>query len=154
MTKKYYSSVASSILVMGMVMSTSDVVAHTPPQHAKVYFVDLESRAVVNSPFKVKFGIKGFGIVPAGTKGKERHKAGHHHLLVNVDKLPDMDEPIPRDTRYIHFDQGETETLLELPRGRHTLQLLLGDENHEPQDPPLYSKKITVIVSDLLAGRK
>ncbi|MES9885537.1 MAG: DUF4399 domain-containing protein [Candidatus Sedimenticola sp. 6PFRAG1] len=30
--------------------------------------------------------------------------------------------------------------------GEHTLQLLLGDEDHEPQDPPLYSKQITITV--------
>jgi hypothetical protein len=29
---------------------------------------------------------------------------------------------------------------------KHTLQLLLGDCHHVPHDPPLYSKKITIIV--------
>lgn len=153
MRKKTYSSIAAPMLVMGMVLATN-AVAHTPPRHAKVYFVDLENGAMVNSPFRVKFGIEGFGIVPAGTKGKERHKAGHHHLLVDVDKLPDMDEPIPVDARHLHFDKGETETVMTLPSGRHTLQLLLGDEDHEPQDPPLFSKKITVIVGDTLAREK
>ena len=36
--------------------------------------------------------------------------------------------------------------MLELPPGKHTLQLLLDDEQHEPQDPPLISEKITVTV--------
>lgn len=153
MRKKTYSSIAAPMLVMGMVLATN-AVAHTPPRHAKIYFVDLENGAVVYSPFRVKFGIEGFGIVPAGTKGKERHKAGHHHLLVDVDKLPDMDGPIPRGAGYLHFDNGETETFLRLPSGRHTLQLVLGDEDHEPQDPPLISEKITVIVSDTLAKEK
>ena len=67
-------------------------------------------------------------------------------LLVDVEQLPDIDEPIPRDAHYIHFDGGEIETLLELPSGRHTLQLLLGEEEHEPHDPPLVSDKINVIV--------
>jgi hypothetical protein len=153
MRKRTYSAIAAPMLVLGMVVA-SNAVAHTPPGHAKIYFADLKDGAVVNSPLKVKFGIKGFGIVPAGTKGKERHKAGHHHLLVDVDKLPDMDEPIPRDSRHLHFDRGETETLVELSSGRHTLQLLLGDEDHEPQDPPLISRKITVVVSDMLAIQK
>jgi hypothetical protein len=122
------------------------VVAHAPPDHARVFFIGLKNEAVVNSPFKVKFGIKGFGITPAGTKGKGRHIGGHHHLLVDVEQLPDLDDAIPRDEHHLHFDGGETETLLELPPGRHTLQLLLGDEQHEPQDPPLYSDKITITV--------
>ncbi len=120
--------------------------AHTPPPDARVFFVGLKDGAVVESPFKVKFGIEGFGITPAGTKGKIRHQAGHHHLLVDVDQLPDLDGPIPRDERHLHFDGGETETVLDLPPGEHTLQLLLGDEEDEPQYPVLMSEKITVQV--------
>jgi hypothetical protein len=135
--------IAISILLFAFV---SVVGAHTPPEHARVYFIGLKDGAVVDSPFRVQFGIQGFGITPAGTTGKERHSAGHHHLLVDVDPLPDMDEAIPRDTHHLHFDAGETEILLELPPGKHTLQLLLGDEEHEPQDPPLISEKITITV--------
>ncbi len=120
--------------------------AHSPPKDARIYFLGLEDGAVVKSPLKVRFGMEGFGIVPAGFKGKQRHTAGHHHLLVDVERLPEMDEAIPRDENHIHFDQGETETMLELPPGIHTLQLLLGDEQHEPQDPPLISDRIRITV--------
>lgn len=120
--------------------------AHTPPPDARVFFIGIEDGAVVESPFSVKFGIEGFGITPAGTKGKIRHKAGHHHLLVDVESLPDLDAPIPRDEHHLHFDAGETETMLDLPPGEHTLQLLLGDEDHEPQYPVLKSEKITIEV--------
>ncbi len=139
------SRLISFIAVMLLLMAAV-AQAHTPPTSAKVYFFGLMDGAVVKSPFKVKFGIKDFGITPAGTTGKRRHIAGHHHLLVDVEQLPDMDETIPRDKNHIHFDKGETETLLELPSGRHTLLLLLGDEQHEPHDPPLVSEKITIIV--------
>ncbi|MBT2971452.1 MAG: DUF4399 domain-containing protein [Candidatus Thiodiazotropha sp. (ex Ctena orbiculata)] len=120
--------------------------AHTPPEGARVFFIGLEDGAVVSSPVTLKFGIEKFGITPAGTKGKRRHTAGHHHLLVDLNQPPDLDEPIPRDAQHIHFDQGETEVQLELSPGRHTLQLLLGDEDHEPHDPPLISEKITITV--------
>ena len=120
--------------------------AHTPPDHAKVFFENIKDGDVVQSPVTIKFGIEGFGITPAGTKGKIRHTAGHHHLLVNVDPLPDLESPIPRDEKHLHFDLGETETTLNLPPGKHTLQLLLGDEQHEPQAPALYSKKISITV--------
>ncbi len=141
-----FSKSLSIVLTLTMFLVTTMAIAHTPPQHAKVYFIEMEEGAVVQSPFMVKFGIQGFGITPAGTKDKRRHTAGHHHLLVDMEQLPDLDEAIPQDARHIHFDQGETEALLELAPGRHTLQLLLGDEQHEPQDPPLYSDKITIIV--------
>lgn len=135
-----------TIAVLGLISYQSVVSAHTPPKHARVYFQNLQDGATVKSPFKVMFGIDGFGITPAGTRGKKRHTAGHHHLLIDVPELPDLDEAIPRDERHRHFDQGETETLLELSPGKHTLQLLLGDEQHEPQDPALYSKQIRIMV--------
>ena len=139
-----FSSKLPAVLIALLAMSVA--VAHSPPEGARIYFIGLENGAVVKSPFKVRFGIEGFGIVPAGTAGKQRHSGGHFHLLVNVERLPDMDAPIPRDASHIHFDRGETEGLLELPPGRHSLQLLLGDEEHEPQDPPLLSDKIYITV--------
>ena len=131
-------------LVLLMLVSTAQ--AHTPPSGAKVYFIGLNDGAVVQSPFKVRFGIEGFGVTSAGTTGKIRHTAGHHHLLVNLESLPSMDEPIPRDDSHIHFDKGEVEALIDLPPGKHSLQLLLGDEDHEPQEPPLLSEKIGITV--------
>lgn len=119
---------------------------HTPPDHARVYFVDIKDGDVVKASLHVEFGIEGFGVVPAGYTGKERHKAGHFHLLLDVQELPDMDAPIPRGAQHIHYDQGEREAVLELTPGKHTLQLLLGDEEHEPHAPPLMSEKITIIV--------
>lgn len=133
----------TALLLLLMSLTVS---AHSPPPNARVFFIGIEDGSVVESPFKVAFGIEGFGITPAGTQGKIRHSAGHHHLLVDVETLPDLDAPIPRDAHHLHFDGGETETLLELPPGEHTLQLLLGDEDHEPQYPVLMSEKLTIQV--------
>ena len=77
-------------------------------------------------------------IVPAGI---DKPKSGHHHLLVNVDQLPNMKMPIPADKNHLHFGKGQTEATLELPKGKHTLQLLLGNYLHVPHSPPLISKK-------------
>jgi len=122
--------------------------AHSPSEHARVYFIGLEDGAVVKCPIKVKFGVEGYGIVPAGIRDKRRHTGGHYHLLVDVKEKPALDEPIPRDVRHIHLDGGERETVLDLPPGEHTLQLLLGDEEHESLDPPLISKKIHITVEE------
>ena len=80
------------------------------------------------------------GVAPAGI---EKANTGHHHLMVDA-ALPPFDEPIPTDFNHLHFGAGQTEAQITLPPGRHTLQLLLGDENHMPHDPPVYSKQITV----------
>ncbi len=134
------------LITLVLLLTSLSAAAHTPPPDARVFFIGIEDGAVVESPFEVKFGIEGFGITPAGTKGKIRHKAGHHHLLIDVDTPPDLDNPIPRDQHHLHFDQGQTEAVLELPPGKHTLQLLLGDEEHEPQAPALMSEKISIQV--------
>lgn len=93
-------------------------------------------------PFRVWFGLRYMGVAPADVKYPN---TGHHHLLVDAD-LPSMDEKIPSDRNHLHFGGGQTETMLELPRGKHTLQLLLGDFDHIPHNPPIYSKKITIYV--------
>ncbi len=134
----------STILISAFTFTTA--MAHAPPDDAKVFFVNLKNGDNVTSPFQVVFGINGFGITPAGTKTKRKHVAGHHHLLVNIKKLPDMDEPLPHNPNIIHFDKGERETILKLPAGKHTLQMLLADEEHEPHEPPLLSEKITITV--------
>ena len=93
-------------------------------------------------PFRVWFGLRDMGVAP---KDVNFPNTGHHHLLIDTD-LPSFDQEIPSDRNHLHFGAGETETMLELPQGKHTLQLLMGDHRHIPHNPPVYSKKITVIV--------
>ena len=70
---------------------------------------------------------------------------GHHHVIIDA-PLPPFDQEIPNDPNHQHFGRGQTEARLQLPPGRHTIQLLMADQDHVPHDPPLYSKVITVIV--------
>lgn len=142
MIQKLATGMYAFLLTVGVQL----VQAHSPPGDARVFIIEPTDGAVVTSPVPVKMGIEGFGITPAGTTGKRRHTAGHHHVLIDLDALPDMDEPIPEDANHVHLDGGETEVLLELPPGEHSLQLLLGDEDHEPQAPPLVSQRIRITV--------
>jgi hypothetical protein len=91
---------------------------------------------------KVWFGTRNFGIAPAGV---EKTNTGHHHLLIDTD-LPPLDQAIPNDKNHLHFGNGQTETFIDLAPGTHTLQLLMGDANHLPHEPPVMSKKITIHV--------
>jgi hypothetical protein len=94
-------------------------------------------------PFRVWFGLRNMGVAPKDVKYPN---TGHHHLLIDVDQLPPADQEIPSDRNHLHFGAGQTETMLELPRGKHTLQLLMGDDKHIPHNPPVASKKITITV--------
>ena len=113
------------------------------PPDAKVYFVGLQEGAVLGPKPTIRFGLSNMGVAPAGI---EKANTGHHHLLIDA-KLPDLNEPIPSDFNHLHFGAGQTEATVNLPLGWHTLQLLLGDENHVPHNPPVMSKPIRVLVT-------
>jgi Domain of unknown function (DUF4399) len=118
------------------------------PADAKVYFVGLQDGATIPQKATIRFGLVGMGVAPAGI---EKPNTGHHHLLIDA-KLPPLDLPIPNDFNHLHFGAGQTEATVTLPPGRHTLQLVLGDENHVPHNPPVMSKPIRVLVSRTARG--
>jgi hypothetical protein len=109
---------------------------------AKVFFTDVQDGATVPSRFTVHFGIANMEIAPAGTA---KPFSGHHHLLIDS-PLPPLEEPIPSDVNHLHFGRGQTEAEVILSAGEHTLQLLLGDQDHVPHNPPVVSDVIHVKV--------
>ena len=113
------------------------------PPSAVIYIISPKDGDVVASPFRVQFGLSGMGVAPAGV---EAPNTGHHHLLIDADESLDPNEPIPQDKKHLHFGAGQTEARIELPPGKHTLQLVLGDGEHYPLNPPLASEKITITV--------
>ena len=112
------------------------------PAEAKVYFVNLSNGATVSNPVKVVFGLSGMGVAPAGI---EKAGTGHHHLLVDVAEW-DANNPLPANDNFRHFGAGQTEVSLDLKPGQHTLQLVLGDQNHIPHHPVVISERITITV--------
>lgn len=109
---------------------------------AEVYFADLKDGATVGTQLTIHFGLRNMGVAPAGA---DRPNSGHHHLLIDTE-LPPLDQPIPNDPHHLHFGGGQTQETVTLSPGDHTLQLLFGDKDHVPHDPPLMSKRITVHV--------
>jgi len=127
------------------VAGSSSASAQTPsPPGAKVYFINLKDGQELTSPFLVQFGLSGVGVAPAGV---EKPNTGHHHLLIDTTLSPDqLKAPIPMDDTHKHFGNGQTEAMITLPPGKHTLQLVLGDWSHVPHVPPVMSDVITITV--------
>ena len=121
------------------------VLAHSyhNDQERKVFFITPSNGEILTNPIKIVFGATGVKIVPAGV---EMPRSGHHHLLIDVDKLPNLKSPIPADNNHLHFGAGQTEVEINLPEGKHTLQLLLGNHLHIPHADPLLSEKIEITV--------
>jgi hypothetical protein len=140
MTRK----LAACLVAMTLCAGIAAAAETTAPDNAYLYIGWPNDGEVLpaNQPFRVWFGLRNMGVAP---KGAPKPNTGHHHLLINTD-LPPLDQEIPSDRNHIHFGAGQTETMIELPPGTHTLQLLMGDHNHMPHNPPVYSRKITVYV--------
>ena len=111
--------------------------------NASVYFISPNNGESTSGKVTVRFGLENFGVAPAGTQVVH---TGHHHLIIDAG-LPPLNLPIPADKNHVHFGKGQTEVEIELTKGEHTLQLLLGDFRHIPHDPPIFSKKITIKVN-------
>ena len=112
---------------------------------AEVYIISPKDGEEVSSPVEVIFGLQGMGIAPAGINFPN---TGHHHLLIDLDQLPDLKSGIPADAQHLHFGKGQTQALIELDPGEHSLQLLLGDWMHVPHETPVVSEKIKILVLD------
>jgi hypothetical protein len=138
-------SLAALCVATMSVMAGSAVAADQKPvpEGSKVYIIwPADGQVIPGGKFWVRMGLTNAGVAPAGI---EKANTGHHHLLVDTD-LPPLDQEVPNDKNHHHYGLGQTEARLELPPGRHTLQMLFADDAHLPHNPPLYSKKITIIV--------
>ena len=135
----------SSVLALALILAAaSNALAadRRSPEGASVYIVKPAHGEVVSSPVKIVFGLTGMGVAPAGM---DQVDTGHHHLLVDT-PLPDFATPIPSTDNYRHFGGGQTETVIELAPGKHTLQLLFADYTHSVHIPPVVSEQITITV--------
>jgi hypothetical protein len=143
--------IMTAALALGLAFPA--IAGETPaPEGAEVYFVNLEDGASVESPVTVVFGLSGMGVAPAGT---EKENTGHHHLLIDrpafgegPDDADMTENGLFADDNHVHFGGGQTEVMVDLAPGEHTLQLVLGDQNHVPHDPPVVSDRITITVTD------
>ena len=116
-------------------------------KNAQVFFIKpLDGQKFLlkdSDTIEIIFGAKNVFVKPAG---ELIPNSGHHHLLINVEDLPDLSMPIPANDNFIHFGKGQTSTVVSLPKGQHKLQMLLGNHVHIPHNPPVLSDPIYIEV--------
>jgi len=140
--KHFFTTLTAGILLASTAIA--DGHRNAAPEGAQAYIISPSDGATVSNPVTVVFGLTGMGVAPAGT---EADNTGHHHLLINTDPgTLDLDTSLPATDQVVHFGGGQTQVTKDLPSGTHTLQLLLGDLNHVPHDPPVMSDVITITV--------
>jgi hypothetical protein len=111
------------------------------PEGARVFFVNLENGAQVQSPFKVEMGMEGMQMNPAG---EIIRGTGHHHILINKKHMP-MGETIPADEIHLHYGKAQTEAELDLAPGEYELTLQFANGFHQSYGEQM-SAKINISV--------
>ena len=104
----------------------------TPPR--SVAFGNLQDGAEVESPFTVQMKAENLVVEPATAGVTDGH--GHFHIIVNS-PLPPPTAPIPVDSLHIPYGLGQTEAVLDLPEGEHTLMLQFAKGDHVPYNPQI-----------------
>jgi len=108
----------------------------------KVYFGNLADGASVESPLKIEMKAENLIVEPSSMGVTEGH--GHFHIIVDA-SIASPSEPMNKDAQHIHYGNGQSETTLDLPVGKHNLILQFAKGNHVPYDPPVYQEvNITV----------
>jgi hypothetical protein len=133
--------IAAALLVtapIGAQVTAAPAAAPAP----EIYFHAPRNGATVSPTFAVAFGLRNYGVAPAGVK---LPNTGHFHVLIDVEP-PAPGEVIPADSLHRHFGGGQIETMLTLSPGAHTLRLVLADAEHRLIGAPLVSAPIRITV--------
>lgn len=113
----------------------------TPAPTQSVSLLEPANGATVGTTFKVRFGVKGMAVAPAGDIVAD---SGHNHLLINKMPVP-KGESVPFDDQHRHFGAGQTETMITLPPGQYQLTSQFANGAHQSYGSPMSSTiQITV----------
>lgn len=125
------------------IIAAAQAAPQAPAPPPEIFLRSPANGATVAHTFTVVFGLRNYGVAPAGVAGVPN--AGHFHVIVDV-APPAVGEVIPKDSVNLHFGGGQIETKITLPPGKHTLRVVLGDFEHKVISKELISKPVTVTV--------
>ncbi len=139
--------VAGAVAILATSATSSVLYAQAAPASSakpapEIYLRAPQNNAVVGPSFGVEFGLRNYGVAPAGVN---INGTGHFHVLINVE-APAIGEVIPADSLHRHFGGGQIETTLQLAPGTYTLRAVLADHEHKVISRELISAPIRVTV--------
>ena len=135
-----YRSIALTLTTSLALLAGGCSMVNTAPTQA-VSLLEPANGATVTSPFKVRFGIQGMAVAPAGDVVAA---SGHHHLLINQEPVP-IGTVVPFTPQHLHFGKGQTEADVTLPAGTYKLTAQFANGAHQSYGPAM-SQTITVTV--------
>lgn len=115
------------------------------PDDLGVAWLEPADGATVTSPFKVRFGMTGAEMSPAGQNALDK-TVGHHHISVGKGVVT-PGYALPMGTGdYLHYGKAQTEAEVTLPPGTYELTMQFADAAHRSYGEALASKTIKVTV--------
>lgn len=128
--------------LLAAAQAASPAPATAPASRPEIYLRAPTNGASVAPTFTVAFGLRNFGVAPAGMNVSS---TGHFHLLVNTD-APAPGTVIPTDSLHRHFGTGAIETTITLAPGTYSLRAVLGDFEHKVISRDLVSAPVRITV--------
>ena len=134
--KRLLAGTATTCLAMGLLAGCA-----TPAPTQSVSLLEPVSGATVGTTFKVRFGVNGMKVAPAGEVVAD---SGHNHLLINQMPVP-AGQSVPFDDQHKHFGAGQTEAMITLPPGQYKLTSQFANGAHQSYGAPMSASiQITV----------
>jgi Domain of unknown function (DUF4399) len=136
----FSTQLARALVVLATVAWLSGCAALFGPAQS-VSLLEPADNAVVGTTFKVRFGVKGMDVAPAGDIVAN---SGHHHLLINQAPIA-KGEAVPFSEQHLHFGKGQTEAEVTLKPGVYKLTAQFANGAHQSFGAAM-SQTITVTV--------
>ena len=134
--QRLFAGISLASLALGLLLGCA-----TPAPTQSVSLLEPADGATVGTTFKVRFGVKGMAVAPAG---EIVANSGHNHLLINRMPVP-KGESVPFDDQHKHVGAGQMETMVTLPPGQYKLTSQFANGAHQSYGAPMSSSiQITV----------
>jgi hypothetical protein len=133
--------VSALIAIVAISATLLGCASHPAASAQQVSILEPANNATVGTTFKVKFGVQGLQVAPAGDIVAN---SGHHHLLINLAPIA-AGESIPFTEKHMHFGKGQTEAEVRLDPGVYKLTAQFANGAHQSYGQ-LLSNTITVTV--------
>ncbi len=111
-------------LIVGLLAIAGSAYAH---DENGVEFDAPKDGATVSQSFKVEMDVNGMKVKKAGDIVSG---TGHFHLIIDASCVK-KGEVVAHDATHIHFGKAQTETVLKIAPGEHTLALQFANGQHE-----------------------
>ena len=110
-----------------LVIALFTVVGCATKPAQSVRFLEPADNATVGTTFKVRFGVAGMAVEPAGDVIAD---SGHNHLLIDLDSIA-TGESIPFTPKHMHFGKGQQEADVKLEPGTYKLTAQFANGAHQ-----------------------